>query len=56
MIKHEADTAKAARLERELERERRQHAHNQEAKTGFHLDDADRLKDARENVESGRRR
>lgn len=40
----------AARLARELERERQQHSSNHEAKAGTNLADADRIKDARENT------
>lgn len=42
----------AARLERELARERQQHAANQESKTGAHTYETERIKDARENFES----
>ena len=42
----------AARLARELERERQQHLNNHESKAGMNLDEAERIKDARENFES----
>lgn len=42
----------AARLARELERERQQHVNNHESKAGMNLDESDRSKDARENFES----
>jgi hypothetical protein len=40
------------RLEREIERERQQHVSNRESKAGTNLDEADRIKDARQNYES----
>lgn len=43
-----------SRIERELERERHEHANNQEAKAGLAPADNERSKDARENSESGK--
>lgn len=45
-------TPNAARLARELERERQQHVSNHESKAGINLDEAERIKDARQNFES----
>lgn len=56
MLNHTRYSASPARLERELERERRQHVNNHEAKAGMNADEGDRIKDARENNESGRGR
>ncbi len=41
------------RLERELERERQQRSLNQDDRAGLHATEGERLKDARENFESG---
>ena len=46
----------AARLEREVVRERQQHTTNYESKAGINCDESDRYKDARENSESARMR
>ena len=43
-----------SRIERELERERHEHAINQESKTGLNPAEQERSKDARENSESGK--
>lgn len=43
-----------SRIERELERERHEHAINQEAKAGLSPAENERSKDARENSESGK--
>jgi hypothetical protein len=45
--------APETRLQRELERERQQRILNHDDKAGLHSTDGDRLKDARENMESG---
>ena len=42
------------RLDRELERERQQHARNQEAKTGLYGAECDRIKDPRESFDQGK--
>ena len=45
-----------SRIARELERERQQHAMNQESKTGLHDADSDRVKDQRESFERAKAR
>jgi hypothetical protein len=54
MTNQPRNTPSAARLERELARERQQHVNNRESKAGINLDEAERIKDARQNFESTR--
>jgi len=46
-------TSQKSRIEAEIERERAERQHNDEAKTGERVGDDFRIKDARENDSSG---
>lgn len=54
MRRNDLDRSPRNALERELERERQQHAINHDAKARLAADEDDRIKDARETANSSR--